>query len=103
MLIPSSMQIGTRVYRVLWVDGFPENRLLVGTCSPSRCEITMSRTWDGAPTPPEVLHRKFWHEVFHAILYEIGRRNWDDCVYVEQLAAALSGAINTARFHDGEA
>ena len=40
----------------------------------------------------------FWHELVHAILYEMGHRLYSDEKFVDTFSTHLSRSINSARF-----
>lgn len=100
MQIPTRLKIKDRWYTVEWCDGF-ESTLIVGRCRPGDQLIQMSRTWNGKPTSPALTWQKFWHEVFHAMLFEMGNRQWRNCTLVEQMSRNLVGVFNTVEFDDG--
>ena len=40
----------------------------------------------------------FWHELTHAILYDMGHSLWDNEVFVTAFANRLTDAVNSAKF-----
>jgi hypothetical protein len=44
------------------------------------------------------VHETFWHEVVHAILYEMDSRLFSNERFVDTFAKHLSSAIRSARF-----
>lgn len=46
----------------------------------------------------EEIDDTFWHEVTHAILFDMGHPLWDNESFVDGFAQRLSKMINTAKF-----
>jgi len=42
--------------------------------------------------------KTFWHELTHAILFDMGRADWDDETFVVEFSRRLEQAVHSARF-----
>ena len=52
---------------------------------------------------PKQQAETFWHEITHAILYDMGDPRWSDEKFVTAFSKRLNQVIQTARFKDGTA
>lgn len=50
------------------------------------------------PRPDAAVRTTFWHELTHAVLFEMGDKLATNEAFVTEFARLLSGAIETARF-----
>lgn len=90
MQIPTSTKVGRHTYRVQIKD---PGRMRYGTVNYQSCTIMIKprRAVDQAHT--------YWHEVTHAILYEMGRKDLAlDEKFVGDFGYLLHRSIRTARF-----
>jgi len=100
MQIPTSLKVGDHRYKIVRVDQAPIKRTM-GEVDVKAKTITLGqRSWlNGKAFKPEQLDDTFWHELTHAILYEMGKhRMWRDEEFVGQFATLLTKAINSAKF-----
>lgn len=87
MLIPKTFKVGKHTYTV-----HQNYRLRPGT---------YGQVYFGVKTvllAPNHKPDTFWHEVTHAILYEMGDPLYADEDFVNKFSKRLTQAINTARF-----
>lgn len=100
MKIPKSIKIGDHRYKIICVDQAP-NKGTMGEVDVKAKTITIGqRSWfSGKAFKTEEIDDTFWHELTHAILFEMGRqRMWKDEYFVRPFAALLTQAIKSAKF-----
>ena len=95
MKLPASIKIGKTRYNVYWRDAWDS---VAGILRPSIKALSVATRWRGAPRKPEDVAETFWHEVTHAILYDMDHPLWRDEKFVTAFSKRLSKAINSARF-----
>ena len=98
MIIPKQVTVGRTLYTVLQKETLPYYRR--GCISYRSQTIEIARR----PVNPKAAAYRdtercttFWHEVTHAILYDMGHRLWSNEDFVTQFSTRLSKAIRTAR------
>jgi predicted SprT family Zn-dependent metalloprotease len=99
MQLPRKIKVGDRWYSVEIVETMQRRtqmgRVYYGT---GAIEVaTKSNTTDKPYTKAEVSDT-FWHELTHAILYDMGSSLYKNEKFVTRFANRLSKAINTAKF-----
>lgn len=99
MNLPRKIKVGDRWYSVEIVETMQRKAQMgcvyYGT---GAIEVaTKSNTTDKPYTKAEVSDT-FWHELTHAILYDMGSSLYKNEKFVTRFANRLSKAINTARF-----
>ena len=47
---------------------------------------------------PKTISETFWHEVTHAILYDMGDPRWKDEKFVEGFSKRLNEVVHSAKF-----
>lgn len=105
MKIPNRFKLRGKTWHVIWVDQF-SNPLQVGLCEFDACTITLARQYHCEPATAELLYRKFWHEVFHAVFWEYEeahgvrkRIRGNDCVLAEFVARCVTEISTTAEMN----
>lgn len=94
---PQSLKIGEHRYSVNLVDQIPGCCGKVSyTYKQINIGLTSSRT--GLSYKREVNDDTFWHEVTHAILFEMGHKLYRDEAFVTKFANLLTKAIHSAKF-----
>lgn len=99
MQLPRKIKVGDRWYSVEIVETM-QRRAQMGCVyyGTGAIEVaTKSNTTDKPYTKAEVSDT-FWHELTHAILYDMGSSLYKNEKFVTRFANRLSKAINTARF-----
>ena len=100
MQIPKNLKVGEYRYKVVRVDQAPRKGTM-GSVDVKTKTITLGqRSWlNSKAFKTEQVDDTFWHELTHAILFEMGRRRlWKDEHFVSQFATLLTKAINSAKF-----
>lgn len=100
MQLPKSLKVGEHRYKVVSVDQAPRKGAM-GEVDVKTKTITLGqRSWlSGKAFKTEQMDDTFWHELTHAILYEMNKhRLWRDEHFVSQFATLLTKAINSAKF-----
>lgn len=98
--IPSKIRIGRRQYSVELLETMLEKRVM-GRISYTAQTIKLGRRSNVTQKvfAPEQVQESFWHEVTHAILYDMGRDTLNrDEKFVTEFAHRLNKAINSASF-----
>ena len=63
-----------------------------------RIEIATNSTLSGRSYKREEINDTFWHELTHAILFEMNHPYWNNEKFVTKFANYLTKAIDTAEF-----
>ncbi len=88
--IPTRVTVGTRHY---WIHQRPKKKGFHGVIYFGTRAIVIYKNEDKARD-----RNTFWHELTHAILFEMGHKQCHDEKFVTEFADKLSGAIDSARF-----
>lgn len=100
MILPSSLSVGKRLYtvhitstlRTPWRVGLvqyePNQRIHLA----KQCNVTKRKR------STKEINRTFWHEVTHAVLYDMDHSLYKNEAFVDAFATRLSDAIDSARF-----
>jgi hypothetical protein len=91
MEIPKTFKIGERAWRVR-TDGAALPSGVYGMCYP-RYEVIRV-----AKRAPQDMTESFWHEVTHAVLFDMNHPRWDDEEFVTAFSKRLTQVIHTAEF-----
>ena len=96
-IIPKEVTVGTRVYKVKKVRTFGK-LCLRGKVRYVLGEILIANYGyaDGKYTPKEQFDT-YWHELTHAILFEMEHPLFKDEAFVSAFANTLTHSINTAQ------
>lgn len=92
MKLPNKFTVGIRKYTVLLTNALPKAL---------RGRITYdTKLIEVRPQQPRRQAHTFWHEVTHAILYDMGDKNYKNELFVEEFSRRLEQIIQTAKFND---
>jgi len=96
---PRRMTIGRKKYDIK-VERHSPTRGTMGEVTYSHQLITIGThsTLTGHSYKAEAVHDTFWHELTHAILYEMGHPYYKNEKFVSKFATHLTKAIETAEF-----
>lgn len=96
--IPKKVRIGKRTYSVTTVRAF-HKQTHTGVVYPKDAKIVLARRggFTDFKLPPAERECDFWHEVTHAILYDMKDPRWKDERFVIGFSKRLTAAIRSAR------
>ena len=97
--LPKKIKVGDRWYSVEIVETM-ERKAQMGCVYYGTGDIkiaTKSNITD-KPYPKEDVDNTFWHELTHAILYDMGHSLYKNENFVTRFANRLAKAIKTAKF-----
>ena len=99
MEIPARITVGSRLY-VINRRKRPRKRLTVGEVNYTKqyIDIITHSNWTGRAFKSEELSDTFWHELTHAILYEMGHPLHNDEAFVTKFSGLLNTALLSAEF-----
>ena len=99
LTLPKKVQVGDKWYSVEIVEAM-RDKTLMGEAHYGRQTLTLARrTHHGVPFKLSAMHETFWHELTHCILESMGEHKLNNNErFVEEFAARLAKAIQTARF-----
>jgi len=99
MEIPARITVGSRLY-VINKRKRPRKRFTVGEVSYTKqyIDVITHSNWTGRAFKSEELSDTFWHELTHAILYEMGHPLHKDEDFVTKFSGLLNTAILSAEF-----
>lgn len=95
MKLPMSFKVGRSIYSV--VPAHSQTNYY-GRTTLSLCMMQISTRHKGKPRKPQDIAETFWHEVTHAILYDMYHPQWSDEAFVTAFSKRLTQVIYTARF-----
>jgi hypothetical protein len=93
MIIPQKFRIGTKRYKIEMHESHPRR---YGSLIPEGQRILLYRVTGGKPNNDERMSDTFWHEVTHAILWEMDDPRWKDEVFVKAFSKRLNQVCLTA-------
>lgn len=99
MQLPRKIKVGDRWYSVEIVETM-QRRAQMGCVyyGPGIVEIATKSNTTNKPYSKNEISDTFWHELTHAILYDMGSTMYKNEKFVSRFANRLAKAINTARF-----
>jgi predicted SprT family Zn-dependent metalloprotease len=102
MKLPKKIKVGDKWYSVEVVEAMVEKGFMGKVYYPEqKIKIGLSSTQTGKKYKTTDVQDTFWHELVHAILYDMGydtlNRNEE---FVHGFAKRLTKAIETAKFND---
>lgn len=97
MHTPTSIKIGKHTYTIEHKDTIPGACGYVSYTTRTIC-LGQRSSHTGLSYKREDRDDTFWHEVTHAILYEMGHSLYSNEKFVTKFANYLTKAINSARF-----
>jgi len=99
MELPKKVKVGDRWYSVEIVETMERKAMMgyvyYGTGS---IEIAKKSNVTNTPYTNDEISDTFWHELTHAILYDMGSNLYNNEKFVTRFANRLAKAINTAKF-----
>ena len=98
MRIPNRVTVGRTKYKVL-VNSEELEEDAMGAIN-FGLKIILIRTQfdDGKRVAKEEISNSFWHEMTHAVLFDMGHELYNNEVFVRSFANKLSDAIDSAKF-----
>ena len=99
-VLPRLIRVGNKRYSVEVIEALLDKRQ-VGRIQydEQRIQIGTRNGNTNRKLPAAEIRDSFWHELVHAILYDMGRHNLNrDEAFVIGFASRLSKAIDSARF-----
>ena len=99
MDLPKKVKVGDRWYSVEIVETM-ERRAQMGCVYYGTGEIEVATKSNVTNTPysADEVNDTFWHELTHAILYDMGSSLYKNEKFVTRFASRLATAIKSARF-----
>jgi hypothetical protein len=95
--LPSSLQVGEKMYYVLQQTA-KNNRHYGHITHGTGAIVIYTADKQGVPTPVAEVNETFWHELTHAVLYQMKDKRHSDEAFVTAFSRMLSRAIDSARF-----
>ena len=97
--IPIRIRVGTKLYSVDVVESMRRKRDMGRTYyGENRIEVGTFSNVTGRKFTKDEIDDTFWHELTHAILYEMHSPLYDDEKFVTEFAGHLAKAIKSAKF-----
>lgn len=99
MKLPVKFKLGITQYTVMQPKTLTKKR--IGVTYLEDGIVKVATHWEKTPRPEYGVlgqHETFWHEVTHAILYEMGNALWTDETFVTAFARKLAQVIETSEF-----
>jgi predicted SprT family Zn-dependent metalloprotease len=99
MQLPRKIKVGDRWYSVEIVETM-QRRAQMGCVyyGTGAIEVAAKSNTTNKPYTKAEVSDTFWHELTHAILYDMGSQLYKNEKFVTRFANRLSKAINTAQF-----
>lgn len=99
MDLPKKLKVGDRWYSVEIVETM-QRRAQMGCVyyGTGEIEVAVKSNTTNKPYTKAEVSDTFWHELTHAILYDMGSSLYKNEKFVTRFANRLAKAINTARF-----
>lgn len=95
--LPSSVLVGDKTYHVLQ-QAAKTNRRYGHVTYGTGTIVVYTRDKQGVQVPLPEVNETFWHEITHAVLYQMKDRRHSDEAFVTEFSRLLSRAIDSARF-----
>ena len=99
MNLPRKIKVGDRWYSVEIVETM-QRRAQMGCVyyGPGTIELALKSNTTNKPYSKSEISDTFWHELTHAILYDMGSTLYKNEEFVTRFANRLSRAITSAKF-----
>lgn len=99
MDLPKKLKVGDRWYSVEIVETM-QRRAQMGCVyyGTGEIEVAVKSNTTNKPYTKDEVADTFWHELTHAILYDMGSSLYKNEKFVTRFANRLAKAINTAKF-----
>ena len=99
MELPRKIKVGDRWYSVDIVETMQRRAHMGYVCyGEGTIEVATKSNVTNTPYSKAEISDTFWHELTHAILYDMGSPLYKNEKFVTRFANRLSKAINTAKF-----
>ena len=98
MRIPKRVTVGSTKYKVLVNDSELEEDAMGSINFGLKIILIRTQFDDGKRIAKEEVSNSFWHEITHAVLFDMGHELYNNEVFVRSFANKLSDAIDSARF-----
>jgi len=95
MELPNKFKLGKTDYHVETYDSKDTG---TGSVQPRLGYVRVSVTHTGTPRTDADIAETFWHELTHAILFDMGDPRWANEEFVNGFSKRLTQAIQTAEF-----
>ncbi len=97
--IPVRIRVGKQMYSVDVVQSMRRKATMGRTYyDAGRIEIGANSNTTGRKFTDAEIDDTFWHEITHAILYDMGQRLHDNEHFVTEFSGRLAKAIKSAKF-----
>ena len=97
--IPIRIRVGTKLYSVDVVESMRRKREMGEIhYDQQKINIAQRSNTTGRKFTKDEIDDTFWHELTHAILYEMHSPLYDDEKFVTEFAGHLAKAIKSAKF-----
>lgn len=97
--IPRRIKVGDKMYSVDIIQSMQKKRDMGRVWYElQRIQIGQTSNVDGRKYSDIQMSETFWHELVHAILYEMGSGLYNNERFVHEFAMHLSRAIHSAKF-----
>ena len=98
MIIPKEIKVGKTKYTIEWFESICKGRLICrGFVSYITKVIGLSRGYSKRRYSSKQISETFWHEVTHAILYDMKNDLYKDEKFVTEFSKSLNNAILSAK------
>lgn len=94
-MIPKSITVGAGTYTVHHQHS--GRKRMLGWIDYTPRDIYVYKYCNDKPVPDAKQRVTFWHEVTHAVLYEMGHPLWRNEKFVTEFSTLLSKAIDSAK------
>lgn len=93
MLIPKSFRLGRKKYKI---ERHANSSGIRGHIIPEAKRIIIFNAVRGKPRADMDVAETFWHEVTHAILWDMANPRWKDEKFVVEFSKRLNQIVHTA-------
>lgn len=97
MQIPTSFRLSGKKYTVEVTDGFSHKYIGRVNYKLRSVTIALNNPLTGRTLPQAEVSNSFWHEVTHAILYDMNHALYSNERFVSAFADRLAEAVRTAK------
>lgn len=98
MRIPKRVTVGRTRYKIFVNDSELEEDAMGAINFGLKTILIRTQFDDGKRITKEEVSNSFWHEITHAVLFDMGHELYNNEVFVRSFANKLSDAIDSARF-----
>ena len=98
MRIPKKITVGRTKYKVLVNADELEDDAMGAINFGLKIILIRTQFDDGKRVAKEEISNSFWHEMTHAVLFDMGHELYNNEVFVRSFANKLSDAIDSAKF-----